>query len=51
MEQLNLNHLLQREECEKKLIECLAFFEENKNEIAAIVLEPVIFSKPDDNFL
>ena len=26
-------------------------FEENKNEIATIVLEPVIFSKPDNNFL
>ena len=30
MEQLNINHLLQREEAEKRLIESLAFFEKNK---------------------
>jgi len=34
MEQLNINHLLQREECEKKLIESLAFFEENKTALS-----------------
>jgi len=34
MEQLNINHLLQREECEKKLIESLAFFEENKKALS-----------------
>jgi len=34
MEQLNINHLLQREECEKKLIEALAFFEENKTALS-----------------
>ena len=31
MEQLNINHLLQREECEKKLIESLEYFEKNKS--------------------
>lgn len=30
MEQLNINHLLQREEAEQRLIESLAFFEKNK---------------------
>ena len=34
MEQLNINHLLQREECEKKLIESLAFFEEHKTALS-----------------
>ena len=31
MEQLNVNHLLQREECEKRLIESLDYFEKNKS--------------------
>ena len=30
MEQLNINHILSRDECEKKLIECLEYFENNK---------------------
>ena len=30
MEQLNINHILSRCECEKKLIECLEYFENNK---------------------
>ena len=30
MEQLNINHILSRGECEKKLIECLEYFENNK---------------------
>jgi len=34
MEQLNINHLLEREDCEKKLIESLAFFEENKTALS-----------------
>ena len=30
MEQLNINHILSRGDCEKKLIECLEYFENNK---------------------
>ena len=33
MEQLNINNLLNREESEKNFIECLEYFEKNKQKI------------------